>query len=77
MEKETFIQNHRRTCSRISGTIDRMTERARLAIDPVAYYIIEAKVDVLRSLGFNLKAVAELEAKLAALKAEIFGKEAA
>jgi hypothetical protein len=76
MHTETLISNHKRVTERLGRVIEEMTIATPGIGTPVLFAIIEAKVDVLRSLGLRLKAVAELENKLAACKVEL-GKEAA
>jgi len=76
MDNEQFITNHKRITERLGRVIDEVAQATPGGTTPILLAIIEAKVDVLRSLGIRLKAVAELETKLAAAKNEI-AKEAA
>jgi len=76
MEIEHILENHTRITERLSRVIDEVAQATPGGTTPILLAIIDAKVDVLRSLGIRLKAVAELEAKLFAAKNEI-AKESA
>jgi len=76
MEIEHVLENHKHITERLSRVIDEVAQATPGGTTPILLAIIDAKVDVLRSLGVRLKAVAELEAKLFAAKNEI-AKEAA
>jgi hypothetical protein len=76
MDNEQFITNHKRITERLGRVIDEVAQATPGGTTPILLAIIEAKVDVLRSLGIRLKAVAERVTKLAAAKNEI-AKEAA
>jgi hypothetical protein len=76
MEIETVISNHKRITRHLGRVIEDVTHSQPVGSTPILLAVIEGKIDVLRSLGVRIKAVTELEAKLAACKAEI-GKGAA
>jgi hypothetical protein len=76
MEIETVISNHKRITRHLGRVIEDVTHAQPVGSTPILLAVIAGKIDLLRSLGVRIKAVTELEAKLAACKAEI-GKEAA
>jgi hypothetical protein len=76
MGNEQFLANHKRITRHLGRVIDDVTHSQPVGSTPILLAVIEGKIDLLRSLGVRLKAVAELELKLAACKAEI-GKEVA
>ena len=71
MEIEHVLENHKRITERLFSVIERESQIIPTQSTPILLAIIEGKIDVLRSLGICIKTVAELEAKLAACKAEI------
>ena len=75
MEIEHVLENHKRITRRLGRVIEDVTHAQPVGSTPILLAVIESKIDVLRSLGVRLKAVAELETKLAAAKNEI-AKEA-
>ena len=76
MENKRFIENHVRTTSRLGASIDETAEMTPTATTPIKLEIYAGKIDLLRSLGVRLKAVAELETKLANCKSAIYGEAA-
>jgi hypothetical protein len=76
MENERFIENHIRATSRLGASIDETAEMTPTKITPIKLEIYAGKIDLLRSLGVRLKAVSELDTKLAHCRAEIHRKVA-
>jgi hypothetical protein len=71
METESVLANHKRITDRLSCRIDEQMQMVPTASTPILMTILEAKVDLLLSLGIRLKAVGKLHAKLHLLKAEV------
>jgi hypothetical protein len=71
METESVLANHKRITDRLSCRIDEQMQMVPTASTPILLTILEAKVDLLLSLGIRLKAVGKLHAKLHLLKAEV------
>ena len=71
MEIETLLANHKRITERLGNLIDETAQMFPTASTPFLLHGFRAQIDLLISLGIRLKAVAELETKLAACKAEI------
>jgi hypothetical protein len=71
METEYALANHKRITDRLSCRIDEQMQMVPTASTPILIAILEAKVDLLLSLGIRLKAVGKLHAKLHLLKAEV------
>jgi hypothetical protein len=71
MENEHVLANHKRITDRLSCRIDEQMQMVPTASTPILLTILEAKVDLLLSLGIRLKAVGKLHAKLHLLKAEV------
>ena len=71
METEYVLANHKRITDRLSCRIDEQMQMVPTASTPILFAILEAKVDLLLSLGIRLKAVRKIHAKLHLLKAEV------
>ena len=71
MNNMHFLLNHQAETERLARRIDEFREQGRTAGDYAAYRVFKASVDTLANLGVRPKAVAELQAKLDALKAEL------
>lgn len=76
MEIEHVLQNHKRITDRLGNLIDETAQMVPTAMTPFLLHGFQMEIDLLRSLGIRMKAVEELEVKLAACKAEI-AREAA
>jgi hypothetical protein len=68
METEYVLANHERITDRIARRIDEQAQMEPTASTPILLAILEAKIDLLLSLGIRLKAVGKLHAKLVLLK---------
>lgn len=71
MNDMRFLLNHQAETDRLASRIDEFREQGRTAGDYAVYRIFAAQVETLANLGVRLKAVAELQVKLDALKAEL------
>jgi hypothetical protein len=71
MEIEHVLANHKRITDRLAHRIDERMQMVPTASTPILLAILEAKVDLLLSLGIRPKAVRKLHAKLYLLKVEV------